>query len=73
MCERLEREGDQVTDLHLRQVGPGHLAAFVALVSDAPQPPSSYKARLAGLPGLSHVTIEVEPCRGEHPHLRAAA
>lgn len=73
MRERLERGGDRVTDLHLWQVGPGHLAAIVALVSDAPQPPSVYKTQLADLPGLSHVTVEVEPCRGEHPRLRAAA
>ncbi len=71
--ERLAQGGDQVTDLHLWQVGPGHLAAIVALVSDAPQPPSSYKARLADLPGLSHVTVEVEPCPGEHAPCRAAA
>lgn len=71
--ERLERDGERVTDLHLWQVGPGHLACIVALVSDAPRPPSAYKARLADVPGLSHVTVEVEPCPGEHPHLRAAA
>jgi len=71
--ERLARGGDQVTDLHLWQVGPGHLAAIVALVSDAPQPPSAYKARLADLPGLSHVTVEVEPCLGEHAPVRTAA
>ena len=71
--ERLERHGDRVTDLHLWQVGPGHLACIVALVSDTPQRPSAYKALLAGVPKLSHVTVEVEPCPGEHPHLRAAA
>jgi len=31
-------------------------------VSDAPQAPSVYKARLEGLAGLSHVTIEVNAC-----------
>ena len=70
---RLERDGDRVTDLHLWQVGPGHLACIVALVSDAPRPLSAYKTLLADVPGLSHVTIEVEPCPGEHPHRRAAA
>lgn len=70
---RLERDGDRVTDLHLWQVGPGHLACIVALVSDAPRPPSAYKARLTDVPGLSHITVEVEPCPGEHPHPRAAA
>ena len=70
---RLERDGDRVTDLHLWQIGPGHLACIVALVSDASHSPSAYKARLAGIPGLSHVTIEVEPCPGHHPHLRQVA
>jgi cation diffusion facilitator family transporter len=70
---RLDRDGDRVTDLHLWQIGPGHLACIVALVSDAPRPPSAYKSRLAGIPGLSHVTVEVEACPGHHPHLRPAA
>jgi cation diffusion facilitator family transporter len=71
--DRLERDGDLVTDLHLWQIGPGHLACVVALVSDVAQPPSVYKARLMGIPGLSHVTVEVEPCPGPHPHLRRPA
>jgi cation diffusion facilitator family transporter len=70
---RLERDGDRVTDIHLWQVGPGHLACIVALVSDAPQPPSDYKARLVDISALSHVTVEVEPCPGHHPHLREVA
>ncbi|MDP4003907.1 CDF family Co(II)/Ni(II) efflux transporter DmeF [Methylobacterium sp. NEAU K] len=61
---RLEKDGDRVSDLHLWQVGPGHRAAVIALVSDAPQPPAHYKARLAGVRGLSHVTVEVQPCPG---------
>jgi cation diffusion facilitator family transporter len=65
---RLEQKGDRISDLHLWRVGPGHLAAIVSLVSDDPCLPSQYKRRLAGLPGLSHVTIEVERCQGEHPH-----
>ena len=55
-----------MTDIHLWQVGPGHLACMVALVSDAPHPPSVYKARLVDIPELSHVTVEVEPCPGHH-------
>ena len=70
---RLERGGDRVTDLHLWQVGPGHLACIVALVSDAPRAPSSYKAQLSDILALSHVTVEVEPCPGQHPHLRKVA
>jgi cation diffusion facilitator family transporter len=58
--ERLERDGDEVCDLHLWQVGPGHRAAVVSIVSREPHEPNLYKERLAGLPGLSHVTIEVQ-------------
>jgi len=63
--QRLETRGDRVTDLHLWQIGPGHRAAVIALVSDDPLPPSEYKRRLSGLHGLSHVTVEVEICRHE--------
>lgn len=60
---RLEVGGDRVADLHLWRVGPGHTAAIIAIVSEAPQPPPAYKAKLDGLEGLSHVTVEVHPCR----------
>ena len=69
---RLERDGDRVTDLHLWQVGPGHRAAVVALVAEHPEAPAVYKRRLAGLPGLSHVTVEVERCPDHAPRSRAA-
>lgn len=60
--QALERDGDRICDLHLWRVGPGHVAAIVALVSDRPRPPAFYKAQLAPLPQLSHVTVEVHPC-----------
>jgi cation diffusion facilitator family transporter len=60
--ERLETGGDRVTDLHLWQIGPGHRAAVVSIVSDRPQSPAAYKRRLADVPRLSHVTVEVEQC-----------
>jgi cation diffusion facilitator family transporter len=63
---RLENDGDRIADLHLWRVGPGHHAALVSLVSDRPEPPQAYKARLAGLAGLSHLTVEVQPCPGPH-------
>jgi cation diffusion facilitator family transporter len=63
--QRLETRGDRVTDLHLWQIGPGHRAAVISLVSDDPLPPSEYKRRLSGMHGLSHVTVEVETCRHE--------
>jgi len=63
---RLEQSGDRVSDLHLWRVGPGHLAAVISLVSDHPNAPGFYKSMLAGMPGLSHVTVEVERCPGGH-------
>jgi cation diffusion facilitator family transporter len=62
--ERLERSGDRITDLHLWQIGPGHRAAVVSIVSDRPLTPAAYKRLLADVPRLSHVTVEVEPCTG---------
>src|SRR6202165_648174 len=62
IAARLERRGDRVSDLHLWRIGPGHLAAIISLVSDHPNAPGFYKKQLSGLPGLSHVTIEVERC-----------
>src|SRR5712664_2478765 len=67
--DRLETRGDRVIDLHLWQVGPGHRAAVISVLSDDPLPSATYKRRLGGLRGLSHVTIEVEVC--PHPALAA--
>jgi cation diffusion facilitator family transporter len=64
----LEQNGDRVADLHLWRVGPGHLAAIVSVISDHPQTPEQYKAKLSGLPNLSHVTVEVHACT----HMRQA-
>jgi len=65
----IEVEDDRIADLHLWRLGPGHTALMVTVVSDRPQVPDHYKARLRGLPGLSHVTVEVQPCH----HAEAAA
>lgn len=56
---RLAAEGEQVIDLHLWRLGPGHHAVIAVVAADAPQPAEAYRARLAGLSGLSHVTVEV--------------
>ena len=63
--KRLEVDGDRISDLHLWQVGPGHRAAIVAIVTDRPQAPAAYKKRIGRVAGLSHITIEVEPCLPE--------
>jgi Co/Zn/Cd efflux system component len=52
--------------LHVWRLGPGHNAVTASVVAADPQPPSAYKERLTGIPGLSHVTVEVQPCV-DHP------
>ena len=63
---RLEQGHDSIADLHVWRLGPGHHGAIVSLVVDEPQPVETYKARLADIGGLSHVTVEVHRCHGAH-------
>ncbi len=55
----IETGTDRITDLHVWQVGPGHHAAIVAVVTPVSRDPAFYKARLADIHELSHVTVEV--------------
>lgn len=66
-------DGDAVvTDLHVWQVGPGKYAAIVSLVAARPLRPRDYAARVTIHEELVHVTVEVNPCEGDHHLLRAA-
>ncbi|AGK56895.1 Putative cation efflux transporter [Hyphomicrobium denitrificans 1NES1] len=56
----VECDADNITDLHVWQLGPGHHGAIVAIASSEPKPPSHYRQKLAHLHKLSHVTIEIE-------------
>ncbi|GAO21774.1 MAG: CDF family Co(II)/Ni(II) efflux transporter DmeF [Proteobacteria bacterium] len=58
--EAMEPTGSLVTDLHVWQVGPGHFAAIVSLMAREPKEPAHYKALLAHIHELSHVTVEVQ-------------
>jgi cation diffusion facilitator family transporter len=66
MAARLQQGSDRVSDLHLWRLGPGHLAAVISVVTHEQRSPDEYKKRLAGLTGLSHITVEVVPCPGAH-------
>lgn len=57
----LETGSDQITDLHVWNLGPGHHGAIVSLRSCHPQEPAVYRAKLSHIHDLSHLTIEVEP------------
>ena len=76
---RLSDAGERVIDLHLWRLGPGHHAVIAVIAATDPQPAATYRARLAGLAGLSHVTLEVRdgaqasgdshhPGHGHHGH-----
>lgn len=56
----IEAEGDRVADLHLWRLGPGHLGAIIAVATSTPREPGDIRNRLAAIPSLSHVTVEVE-------------
>jgi cation diffusion facilitator family transporter len=58
---RLTDEGDRIADLHLWRLGPGHLGVLAVIVARSPRQPDYYKAKLAGIKGLSHVNVEVNP------------
>ncbi len=57
--QAVEGEGDQIADLHLWRLGPGHLGAIVSVVTAQAREANYYKSRLARFASLSHLTIEV--------------
>ena len=55
----VEGVGDRVVDLHLWRLGPGHLGAILAIATASDRDAAFYRARVADVPALSHLTIEV--------------
>jgi cation diffusion facilitator family transporter len=55
----IESGEDEVCDLHLWRLGPGHLGAIVSVVTGSQRDTAFYKAKLERLPSLSHLTVEV--------------
>jgi len=58
--QTIESDGDQLADLHLWRLGPGHLGAIVSVLTARQRGPDFYRARLARFRSLSHLTIEVK-------------
>ncbi len=57
---QLEADGEnQIQDLHLWRLGPGHFAAIISLSSRIPRPPEYYKDQLEKIEELRHITVEV--------------
>ncbi|CAA7622440.1 CDF family Co(II)/Ni(II) efflux transporter DmeF [Magnetospirillum sp. SS-4] len=62
----IEADADnRVADLHLWAIRPGRLAAIVSVVTHYPRPPGHYKALLAPIPDLCHITVEVSAQDGD--------
>jgi len=57
--EQIEADGDELADLHLWRLGPGHLGAIVSVVTGEARDAEYYRVRLARFKSLSHLTIEV--------------
>ena len=57
--QAIEADGDQLADLHLWRLGPGHLGAIVSVITARQRGPEFYHARLARFPSVSHLTVEV--------------
>jgi cation diffusion facilitator family transporter len=64
MAERMraliETDGDQLTDLHLWRLGPGHLGAIISVETQQPREPRYYQSLLRRFAALSHVTVQVQ-------------
>ncbi|MBV8817577.1 MAG: cation transporter [Acidobacteriaceae bacterium] len=56
----IESEGDQLVDLHLWRLGPGHLGAIVSVTTTMQREEQYYRAKIARFRSLSHLTIEVK-------------
>lgn len=56
----IEADADnKITDLHIWQIAPHHLAAIISIVTRYPRPPEHYKQLLANFEEFTHVTIEI--------------
>ena len=57
--QAVESEGDQLADLHLWRLGPGHLGGIISVITTQARDADYYRARLARFRSLSHLTVEV--------------
>jgi len=55
----LEAEGDGLVDWHLWRLGPGHFGAVACVETASAREVEHYRARIAALAPLSHLTVEI--------------
>lgn len=64
--EAIQTDGDaEIADLHVWRVGRSSYAAVLTVVAQAPLSPEAYRARLARIASLVHVSVEVNRCAHE--------
>ena len=64
--ETIEKDADnRISDIHVWKVGANHYAAIIALVTHYPNSTQHYKRLLNNLNKLSHITIEINECKGD--------
>lgn len=57
--EVVRASGDEVSDLHIWRLGPGHLGAILSVLTSSDRREDFYRSKLEAFPALSHVTVEV--------------
>ncbi|QBF34183.1 CDF family Co(II)/Ni(II) efflux transporter DmeF [Thalassococcus sp. S3] len=55
----IETDTDTITDLHIWQIGPGHVSVIASIASETPKAVSDYKDMLRQIDHVSHITVEV--------------
>ena len=59
----IQTDGDaEIADLHVWRVGRSCHAAVITIVADNPLTPAAYRERVARIPTLAHVSVEVNRC-----------
>ncbi|MBK1876868.1 CDF family Co(II)/Ni(II) efflux transporter DmeF [Pelagicoccus mobilis] len=57
--QAIETDKDKIIDLHMWSIGPGIHSAMITILSDSPQEPETYKARIPKDLKIVHTTIEI--------------
>jgi cation diffusion facilitator family transporter len=59
----VQSDGDaEISDLHVWRVGRASYAAVITVVAERPLTPTAYRERVADIPSLVHVSVEVNRC-----------
>lgn len=57
----------KVVDLHVWRLGPEDCACIVSILSHTPEATETYKRELLALPGIAHVSVEINRCPCPQP------